>query len=69
MGLVCQQLICQLITRESSSTLYLKTHPGTVRVVIDLHFIIFNQLNVDFIHVVFFNSKIDQWLEPIKTMI
>ena len=37
-----------------SSTLYLKTHPGTVRVVIDLHFIIFTQLNIDFIHVVFY---------------
>ena len=53
-----------------SSTLYLKTfniqlqqtHPDTVIVVNDLHFIIFTQLNIDFIHVVFLLHRlINDW--------
>ena len=68
-GLVWQQLICQVITGESSSTLYLKTFniqlhltlPGTDRVITDLHFIIFTKFNVDIIHVVFLHRLINGW--------
>ena len=53
MSSVWQQLICQSNTGESSSsTLYLKTLPGTVRVISDLQFIIFNVS--DIIHNVLF---------------